>query len=105
MEQKSPPYNGKMEIRERKKISTNLLRAPSVVSSGLLERGEDPGGLHHVYGPGGGPGDGGRVPLVEDCYLLAVNHELSVDDIYSSLVLAVSRVIPVNEETLTRAFN
>ena len=42
---------------------------------GLLQRGEYPGGLHHVLGPGLGPVDVGGVALVEDGDLGPVHDE------------------------------
>ena len=64
------------------------------MSRGLLQGGEDPGGLHNVGGSHGAPGDGSRVPLTEDRDGVAVHNQLPVNCGNFSLVLAVGGVIP-----------
>lgn len=55
--------------------------------------GEDTGGLDDVVGTYGAPRDGGRVSLVEDGDVLAVDDQLSTCNGDGTLVSTVGRVV------------
>ena len=78
----------------RRSGDDDLLCPSLVVSPGLLQGGEHPGGLNNVGGAHGAPGNGGRVSLTEDSDGVAVNNKLPVNCGHLSLVLTVGGVIP-----------
>lgn len=72
----------------------DLLGTTLQVSGGLVVGGEDTGGLDDVGGTGLAPGDRGRVLLLEEADLLAVDDEALGVDLNGALEPAVGAVIP-----------
>ena len=71
-----------------------LLGSALEVSGGLLDGGEDSGGLDDVVCAHAAPGDGGGVALAKDGDDLAVDHQLAVLGLHLALVAAVGGVVP-----------
>jgi hypothetical protein len=63
------------------------------VEAGLLDGGEDTSGLNHIVHAILGPGNGSRILLGVDLDDIAINDQVSINDVHLALVLAVGGVV------------